>query len=125
MSGFFGLAVQFTSGGVTNVAQLGKRLAYTSPAGGAVAAAPLGFVAGIGPGATGRLLVTLTANTTWTSLTAGADGQLLEVKVVAGNFTLTLPQSAFNGVADLALALNNGVLMYYDATVGAWELTSP
>jgi hypothetical protein len=100
---------------------LGARLAYASPAGAAVNPVPPGFSSAIG-----RLLVTLTADTTWiTSLPAGADGQLLEVKVVAGNFTLTLPQTAFNGVGDLALGLNNGVLMYYDSVQGEWELTSP
>lgn len=117
--GFFG-APTGAAGATGGVQMLGSRLAFASPAGGAVAAAPVGFSS-----ATGRLLVTLTGNTTWTSLTAGADGQLLEVKVVTGAFTLVLPAAVFNGVGDLALGLNNGVLMYYDAVTTAWELTSP
>lgn len=111
-------------GGSTTVAALGKRLAYASPAG-VIAAAPPGFVASTALTGTGRLLVTLINNTTWSSLTLGADGQLCEVKVIAGNFTLTLPQASFNGVGDLVLGLNNGVLLYCDLTVGSWEVTSP
>lgn len=120
MGNLFGPTGLVSSGGSSSGAKLGARLAFASPAGAGVAAAPAGFST-----ATGRLLVTLSADTTWVSLTAGADGQLLEVKVVAGAFTLTLPQANFNGVGDLAVALNNGVLLYYDATVGGWEVTSP
>lgn len=116
---FFGPNGRTTSSS-SSVATLGARLAFASPSGGAVAAAPAGF-----NGLIGRLLVTLSADTTWASLTAGADGQLLEVKVIAGNFTLTLPQSAFHGIGDLALTLNNGALLYYDSTVPGWEVTSP
>lgn len=119
MGGFFGRA-RTSSTGASAVARLGSRLAYASPAGGAVAAAPVGFTAAVG-----RLLVTLSADTTWISLTAGVDGQFLEIKIVAGNFTLTLPQTVFNGIGDLALGLNNGVLLYYDTTQGEWEVTSP
>jgi len=105
-----------TGGGA---ATLGTRLAYASPSG-VVAAAPAGFNSGVG-----RLLVTLSADTTWTALTAGADGQLLEVKIVAGNFTLTLPQADFGGVGDIGLGLNNGILLYYDSTAAKWEVTAP
>lgn len=118
MSGFFGPYLQSLNKG-SGVATLGARLAFASP-NGAIAAAPAGFNSTIG-----RLLVTLSGNTTWNSLTAGSDGQFLEVKVVAGNFTLTLPQATFNGIGDINLGLNNGILLYYDSTVGGWEVTSP
>lgn len=101
---------------------LGPRLAYASPSGGAVAAAPVGF-----SGAIGRLLVTLSADTTWLSLSPGIDGQLCEVRVVAGNFNLILSQAGFGGIDPVgtSLVLNNGVLIYYDATNHAWQTTSP
>lgn len=120
MGGFFGPAGNSSSGASSSGARLGARLAFASPAGVAVAAAPAGFNSLVG-----RLLVTLSADTTWISLTGGTDGQLLEVKVVAGNFVLTLPAADFLGFGDLALGLNNGVLMYYDATDLHWERTSP
>jgi hypothetical protein len=108
------------------MAQLGARLAYASPAGGAVAAAPAGFVAGIGPAATGRLLVSLAGgNATWISLTVGVDGQLLEIINVDGANSLTLPAAHFSGFGDLVLGPNNRVLLYYDGTDLVWERTSP
>ena len=104
---------------------LGPRLPYASPAGGAVAAAPAGFVGSTGPTGTGRLIVDTSAgNATWVSLTAGADGQLLEV-INNGPNNLTLPAAAFKGVADHLLPPNNRLLIYYDATDVSWECTSP
>lgn len=104
---------------------LGPRLAYVSPAGGAVAAAPAGFVGSTGPTGTGRLIVDTTAgDATWASLTAGADGQLLEV-INNGPNNLTLPASAFKGNGDLFLPVNNRVLIYYDLTDVSWERTAP
>lgn len=100
---------------------LGSRLAYASPAGGAVAAAPAGF----GP-TVGRLLVTLPGGgATWASLTAGADGQLLEVVNNDGANTLILPAVAFEGFGDLNLPPSGRVLLYYDTTDGLWVRTSP
>lgn len=104
--------------------RLGARLAFASPAGGAVAAAPPGFSAD--PTVpTGRLLVTLTANTTWISLTAGYDGQFLDVNIVAGNFLLTLPSADFGGFGDLNIPLNGHILLYYDATNALWQRATP
>lgn len=120
MGGFFGPSGGSSGGTSGSGAKLGSRLTYTSPSGAGVAAAPAGFAT-----TTGRLLVTLTADTTWVSLTAGADGQLLEVVVVAGAFTLTLPAADFPGFGDLNLGLNNRALLYYDSTDTAWERTSP
>lgn len=116
MGRFFGLASSTTGGGGGSTTALGSRLAFASPAGAGVAAAPAGFSASVG-----RLLVTLTANTTWTSLTAGTDGQLLDVKIVAGNFVLTLPAANFPAISDQTLGLGNHMLLYYDATDGAWN----
>ena len=125
MGGFFGCPNTSSGGsGGTSFATLGARLPFTSPAGAAVAAAPAGFSSSQAS-PTGRLLVTLTADTTWVSLTAGYDGQMLELVVVAGNFTLTLPQADFGGVGDHVLGLNNAILLYYDTTDGAWQVTSP
>ncbi len=104
---------------------LGPRVPYASPAGGAVAAAPAGFVASTGPTGTGRLIVDTSAgNATWASLTAGADGQLVEV-INNGPNNLTLPAAAFKGNGDLFLPPNNRCLVYYDTTDVSWERTSP
>lgn len=119
MGGFFGFILQPGSGS-SSVAKLGPSLAYASPAGAAVAANPLGFTT-----STGRLLVTLSGNTTWISFPVGSDGQLLEIKIVAGAFILTLPATVFSGFGDLDLTLNNGVLTYYDTGLVIWERTSP
>jgi len=124
MGGFFGCRSISPTASGAGYATLGTRLAYASPAGAGVAAAPAGFSAS--PAApTGRLLVTLAADTTWVSLTAGYDGQLLELIVVAGNFTLTLPQANFGGVGDHPISLNNAILLYYDTTSAAWQVTAP
>lgn len=99
---------------------LGGRLAFASPAG-VIAAAPAGFSAG-----TGRLLVTLPSGAaTWASLTAGADGQLLEIRNQDGTNSLTLPAADWNGIGDILLGPGNNILTYYDATVGRWQVTSP
>jgi hypothetical protein len=81
-----------------------------------VAAAPAGFSATVG-----RLIVTLSGDTTWISLPAGTDGQLLDIKIAAGNFTLTLPAANFPAIGDQNLPLGNHTLLYYDATDGAWN----
>jgi len=96
---------------------LGARLAYASPAGGAVAAAPAGF-----SGAVGRLIVSLAGgNATWVSLTAGSDGQFLDVKNADAANTLTLPAANFPSAVDIVLGPGNHVLLYYDATDAAWN----
>lgn len=104
---------------------LGPRLPYASPAGGAVAAAPVGFVASTGPTGTGRLIVSTAAgDATWASLTAGADGQLLEV-INTGPNNLTLPAAVFGGFGDLLIPSGGRALIYYDTTDVSWERTSP
>lgn len=101
-------------------ALLGARLGFASPAG-TIAASPVGFGT-----STGRLIVTLASgNATWTSLTAGSDGQLLEIRNTDGTNTLTLPAADWNGIADILLGPGNNILTYYDATVGRWQVTSP
>lgn len=120
MGGFFGPAGG-TSGSGPPLSRLGTRLSFASPAGAAVAAAPAGFNT-----STGRLLVTLAAGAaTWISLTAGVDGQLLQVRNLDANNTLTLPASAFGGFGDLVLPPAGAALLYYDTTAASWERTSP
>ena len=104
---------------------LGSRLAFASPAGGAVAAAPAGLSSAVG-----RLIVTLPGgNATWASLTTAgmADGQLLEVRNADAVNTLTLPAAVFLGMKgfDQNLGPGNRALLYYDATDVAWEFTQP
>lgn len=112
------VSVSPTSSGTGST--LGARLAYASPAG-SIAAAPVGFNSG-----TGRLLVTLpSGNATWTSLTAGTDGQLLEIRNTDATNTLTLPKVNWGGVGDIALSAGNNILTYYDATAATWQVTSP
>ncbi len=120
MGGFFGAAPR-TSSSSGSTAVLGARLVYASPAGGAVAAAPAGFNSTVG-----RLIVTLGAgNATWASLTAGVDGQLLEVVNADAANTLILPAAAFAGFGDLAIPAGGRALIYYDTTADSWERTSP
>lgn len=100
---------------------LGSRLAYASPAGGAVAAAPAGF-----NGTIGRLIVTLPGGSaTWISLTNGTDGQLLDVKNADAVSLLILPAAFFPGFGDVTVPPGGHVLLYYDVTDVAWERTSP
>jgi hypothetical protein len=118
MGGFFGCCGSSSSSGG---AKLGSLLTYASPAGAAVAAAPAGFAATVG-----RLLVTLAAgNATWVSLTAGSDGQILEIRNTDAANTLTLPAADWGGVGDIALSPGNNILTYYDTTAAAWQVTSP
>jgi len=120
MGGFFGCC-NTASSSSSSGATLGTRLAFASPAGGAVAAAPAGFST-----ATGILSVTLAAgNATWASLTAGAAGQLLEIRNDDAVNTLTLPASAWGGPGDLALGPGGKVLTYMDGTLATWQTVSP
>ncbi len=106
--------------GAPQAATLGGRIAFASPAGVAVAAAPAGF----GP-STGRILVTLPlGNATWVSLTAGVDGQLLVVRNADATNLLILPAADWGGTGDLGIAPGGRVLIYYDATDALWERTS-
>lgn len=113
----------FQAAGAGTGSFLGARLAYASPAGGAVAAAPVGFSSAVG-----RLIVTLAGgNATWVSLTAGADGQILEVRNADAANTLTLPAASFLGITglDLNVGPGNRTVLYYDATDASWEFLTP
>lgn len=129
MGTFFGFPTALVQGSVSASAfpKLGARLAFASPAG-VIAAAPAGFSAN--PNSpTGRLIVSLpSGNATWSSLTAGYDGQMCEiVNMDAGN-TLTLPIADWGGpVGAPDTVLNNGnkILAYYDVSLGAWQVTAP
>lgn len=120
MGNFFGPFGSQNTSGAAAIGRLGPRLAYASPAGGAVAAAPAGFLT-----TTGRLVVsTVAGDATWASLTQGGDGQLLEV-INAGPNNLTLPASVFIGFGDLFIPPDGRALIYYDSTDVSWERTSP
>src|ERR1700756_3330524 len=71
--------------GSSGIPALGDSINYTSPAGGSNNVNPPGMDAGVG-----AILVTLSANSNWTGLVAGAEGQTVRITVVAGAFTLTL-----------------------------------
>lgn len=119
MGAFYNIPNTLASGGSSSSAKLGARLAYASPAGLAVAAAPAGFSS-----TTGRLYVTLAAgDATWTSLTAGGDGQLLSIINNDAANTLTLAAAAFaaNG---LILPAGHRALLFYDTTAGSWEIAN-
>lgn len=121
MGGFFGCCSTTLSTPSSSGATLGSRLAFASPAGGAVAASPAGFSASVG-----RLIVTLpSGSATWVSLTAGSDGQLLEIVNNDASNNLTLPQADWGGVGDLILSPGNKTLSYYDSTLARWQVTSP
>lgn len=96
---------------------LGPAVNYNSPSGVIALAAPPGFAA-----TTGRINVTLSGNTTWQALTAGADGQVIALSVVAGNFILTLQDGAgFRAPAGgILLSLKTSVFLYYNTAGAIW-----
>jgi hypothetical protein len=105
---------------------LGSVLAFTAAAGSADANPP-GFVAAAGSAGTGRLEITLTANSVFPTLIAGADGQTLIVSVVAGAFTLTLGPTGGGLLAPFRQAnpnilnlLDAVTLYYYGGAVNQW-----
>lgn len=109
---------------------LGADLAFAPPSG-VIDPAIAGFVAAAGPSGTGRLLVTLSANTSFEGLPAGADGQQLFITVVAGNFQLTLLhlsgatlQKEILATYDFVYPLNNSAQLFYDAGLGQWVLVA-
>lgn len=109
---------RFASAAAASGAILGSRLAYASPAG-VTAAAPVGFSA-----ATGRLYVTLPGgDSTWSSLTAGADGQLLVVINHDVANILTLSAGGFL-TSGYVLPPGHRALIYYDTTDASWELAN-
>jgi hypothetical protein len=96
------------SGGV------GAEISYTSPTG-TVDPSITGFVAGIGSNGTGRIKITLTANTSWQGLPAGTDGQTLSLTVVSGAFTFTLLARDGSTALQQIMASGNFVLAQYDS----------
>lgn len=101
---------------------IGASLAY-SPASGSVD--PGIGITGFG-GSTGRLKVTLSGNTTFAGLPAGADAQQLLIIVVSGAFTLTLTAlGTTSGKQILAsssvvLSLHDALQLVYDAGLAQW-----
>lgn len=118
MGGFFG-TFGGSAGSGSGSANLGTRLNYASPAG-VIAAAPAGF-----NNAVGILSVTLAAgNATWTALTAGGAGQLLEIRNDDAANTLTLPHANWGGIQDVVLAAGQKILTYYDGTLASWQFVN-
>lgn len=112
------------SGGV------GASVNFVSPSG-TIDPSIVGFTAGVGSAGTGRIKVTLSANTTWEGLPTGADGQQLFGTIVAGNFFLTL--SALNGATaqkqilasrDTTYTLGDTFQAFYDSGLGQWVLVA-
>ena len=108
---------------------IGPAIAFNSPAG-VIDPNIVGFTAGVGSAGTGRIKVTLAADTSWEGLPAGTDGQQLVILVVAGNFTLTLlalsgatAQAKILSNLNFAIRLNSSLSLTYDATLAQWILT--
>jgi len=107
----------------------GAEISFTSPSGATVDPNIASFVSGFGGNGTGRINVTITANTSWEGLPAGTDGQTILIVVVAGNFTLTLLarngstlQSQILASNNLALALYDSAQLIYSSSLGKWVL---
>lgn len=126
MGGF--LQGPVTSTSASSGGGLGSLINFTSPTG-TIDPSITGFVAGTGASSTGRINLTITANTSWEGLPAGADGQQLFITVVTGAFTLTLlhlngstAQAKIRASNDFAYALNDTAQLFYDSGLGQWIL---
>lgn len=102
-----------------------------SPAGGVIDPSISGFVAALGPTGTGRIDLTLSANTSFEGLPAGADGQQLFITIVSGNFSLTLlhlngstTQKQIRASNDMLYFLNDTAQLFYDAGLSQWVLVA-
>lgn len=107
---------------------IGNALAF-SPASGTIDPTITGFVAGVGSAGTGRLKITLSADTSFEGLPAGADGQQLFLLIVAGAFTLTLlhlngatAQAQIFASVDFSCTLNDCLQLFYDIGLSKWVL---
>lgn len=121
MGGFYGPPGR--SGPGAGGSGIGAALAFASPPG-VIDPAIVGFTSGIG-----RLKTTLSANTSWEGLPAGADAQQLLVIIVAGNFTLTLlhlnggtAQKQILASGDFNITLGDSIGLVYDVGLGQWIL---
>ena len=115
--------------GASGIPALGDSIAYAPAAGQSNDVNPAGFDSGVG-----AILVTLSANSNWTGLAAGTEGQTIRITVVAGAFTLTLNNlnagsaaaNRFQGAGDFAITLNSSLLLQYRAALnggnGAWSM---
>jgi hypothetical protein len=93
---------------------LGTKVSY-SPSSGTIDPSITGFTAGLGSAGTGRLNVTLSGNTTFEGLPAGADGQQLAILIVSGNYTLTLSSFNASTAQKKIVASGNPTGVLYDA----------
>ena len=92
----------------------GAEIAYTSPTG-TIDPNLSGFVAGLGSAGTGRIRITITANTSWQGLPAGVDGQTLVLIVVSGAFTFELLALDSSTALHQIMASANSSYEEYDA----------
>lgn len=130
MGGFLQPVTGSTSGGSTSGAGLGKLISY-APGAGVIDPSIAGFVAALGPGGTGRINITLGANTSFEGLPAGVDGQQLFLSVVSGNFVLTLlhldgatAQKQILASNDFAYGLGDTAQLFYDGGLAQWVLVA-
>lgn len=117
-------------GGSSSGGGLGNALAF-APSSGVIDPTIAGFVAALGAGSTGRLDVTLSGDTSFEGLPAGADGQQLFITVVSGNFTLTLlhlngstAQKQILASTDFSYTLGDTAQLFYSKALGQWILVA-
>ena len=98
--------------------KLGTLITYASPSGTVASANPAGFTANVG-----QINVTLTADTIWQGLTAGASQQeVLIVNTSAFNLTLAAP-NFLTAAGGLILPQNASALAIYNTgSINAWQL---
>jgi len=125
-----GVTAVVGAGGGGGGGGIGNTLAFASPSG-VIDPSIAGFVAGVGSAGTGRLNVTLTANTSWEGLPAGSDTQQLFITIVSGNFVLTLlhlngstAQTQILASTDFSYALGDTAQLYYSGALGQWVLVA-
>jgi hypothetical protein len=127
MGGFFGCCASLSSSGGGGI---GNALNFASPSG-TIDPSITGFVAGLGTSGTGRIKVTLSADTAWEGLPAGVDRQQLFVEIVAGNFVLTMlalngatAQKKISASGDFRYGLLDTGQLYYDSGLTQWVLVA-
>lgn len=128
MGGFLQPASSSASGS-SGSGGIGAPLAF-APASGTIDPSITGFIAVAGPTGTGRLQVTLSGNTSFEGLPAGADGQQLFIEVIAaGADQLTLlhlngstAQKQIFASRDVSYVVGDVAQLYYDGGTSQWVL---
>lgn len=109
---------------------LGALITFNPPSG-VIDPSITGFVAGLAPSGTGRINITLSADTSFEGLPAGVDAQQLFLTIVSGNFVLTLlhlngstAQKQILSSKDFAYALGDTAQLFYDGGIAQWVLVA-